>query len=81
MWVSGLFDMEYQEYAEKVKKDKNYLSDYSKRHIKDNNNYSEDFADAFAQYYMNNKTFKRKHPNRYEFIENLMNLGKKVTII
>ena len=68
MWVSGLFDMEYQEYAEKVKEDKNYLSDYSKRHIKDNNNYSEDFADGFSEYFRNYKSFKRKHKNRFEYL-------------
>lgn len=69
LWSENLIDIDYSEYAEAVKKDKNYLSDYSKGKIKEENNYSEDFADGFSEYFRNYKSFKRKHKNRFEYLE------------
>lgn len=73
--LSRLNKLDFDKYVEVVKKDKNYLSDYSKSKIKENNNYSEDFADAFSMYFRDNDTFKRKHKNRYEYLNNLINGG------
>lgn len=73
--LSRLNKLDFDKYIEVVKKDKNYLSDYSKSKIKENNNYSEDFADAFSMYFRDNDTFKRKHKNRYEYLNNLINGG------
>lgn len=67
--------LDFDWYIEVVKKDKNYLSNYSKRKIKENNNYSEDFADAFSMYFGDNDSLKRKHKNRYEYLDNLINGG------
>lgn len=67
--------LDFDWYIEVVKKDKNYLSNYSKRKIKENNNYSEDFADVFSMYFRDNGSLKRKHKNRYEYLDNLINGG------
>ena len=67
--------LDFDWYIEVVKKDKNYLSNYSKRKIKENNNYSEDFADAFSMYFRENDVLKRKNKNRYEYLDNLINGG------
>ena len=71
-----ILDRNYTDYTEYAKKDKNYLTDYSKGAIKSEGNYSEDFADAIAEYIMNNTSFKRRYKNRYEYIENLINQAK-----
>ena len=73
--MSRLNKLDFDGYIEVVKKDKNYLSNYSKKKIKENNNYSEDFADAFSMYFKDNDSLKRKHKNRYEYLENLINGG------
>lgn len=67
-----IIDNNYMEYSEYVKKDKNYVSDYSKEKIKKENNYSEDFADSFSEYFRNYNRFKRKYKNRYEYINYLI---------
>ena len=72
LWSQKLIDLDYTEYAEAVKKDKNYLSDYSKSKIKEENNYSEDFADGFSEYFRTYKSFKRKHKNRFEYLDKLI---------
>ena len=72
LWSKNIIDLDYTEYAEAVKKDKNYLSDYSKGKIKEENNYSEDFADGFSEYFRNYKSFKRKHKNRFEYLDKLI---------
>ena len=41
-----ILDYSYTEYSEVVKKDNNYITDYSKSYIKEKGRYSEDFADA-----------------------------------
>lgn len=72
LWSKNLIDLDYKEYAEYVKKDKNYLSDYSKGKIKEENNYSEDFADGFSEYFRNYKSFKKKYKNRFEYLNKLI---------
>ena len=67
-----IIDSNYTDYSEYAKKDKNYVSDYSKGVIKREGKYSEDFADAFSQYFMNNARFKRKFKNRYEYLNRLI---------
>ena len=73
--MSRLNKLDFDGYIEVVKNDKNYLSNYSKKKIKENNNYSEDFADAFSMYFRENDVLKRKHKNRYEYLKNLINGG------
>ena len=73
--LERLNKLDFDEYIEAAKIDKNYLSNYSKNKIRENNNYSEDFADAFSMYFRECDSFKRKHKNRYEFLENLINGG------
>lgn len=73
--IGRLNKLDFDRYIEVVKKDKNYLSNYSKRKIKENNNYSEDFADAFSMYFRENDVLKRKNKNRYEYLDNLINGG------
>ena len=73
--LGRLNKMDFDMYIEMVNKDKNYLSNYSKNKIKENNNYSEDFADAFSMYFRDCDSFKRKHKNRYEYLDNLINGG------
>ena len=62
----------FDQYIENVKNDGNYISDYSKSKIKENNNYSEDFADAFSMYFREKNILRRKHKNRHEYIESLV---------
>lgn len=73
--LNRLNKLDFDEYIESVTKDNNYMSSYSKGKIKENNNYSEDFADAFSMYFRDNKQLRRKHRNRYEFLNNLINGG------
>ena len=73
--LGRLNKLDFDKYIEVAKKDKSYLSNYSKKKIKENNNYSEDFADAFSMYFKDNDSLKRKHKNRYEYLENLINGG------
>ena len=63
--LGRLNKLDFDKYIEVAKKDKSYLSNYSKKKIKENNNYSEDFADAFSMYFRENDVLKRKHKNRY----------------
>ena len=73
--LGRLNKLDFDKYIEVAKKDKSYLSNYSKKKIKENNNYSEDFADAFSMYFRENDVLKRKHKNRYEYLNNLINGG------
>lgn len=75
--MSRLNKLDFDKYIEVAKKDKNYLSNYSKSKIKENNNYSEDFADAFSMYFRDNDGLKRKYKNRYEFLDNLISENAK----
>lgn len=73
--MSRLNKLNFDRYIEMAKKDKNYLSNYSSLKIKENNNYSEDFADAFSMYFRDIDSLKRKNKNRFEFLDNLINGG------
>lgn len=73
--LERLNKLDFDEYIVAAKIDKNYLSNYSKNKIRENNNYSEDFADAFSMYFRECDSFKRKHKNRYEYLDNLLNGG------
>ena len=73
--LERLNKLDFDEYIVAAKIDKNYLSNYSKNKIRENNNYSEDFADAFSMYFRECDSFKRKHKNRYEYLDNLINGG------
>ena len=64
--MSRLNKLDFDRCIEVVNKDKSYLSNYSKNKINENNNYSEDFADAFSMYFRDNDVLKRKYKNRYE---------------
>lgn len=75
--MSRLNKLDFDRYIEVVNKDKNYLSNYSKNKINENNNYSEDFIDAFSMYFRDNDVLKRKYKNRYEFLDNLISENVK----
>lgn len=73
-----LLDYELTDYSESVKNDKNYITEYSKKYIIEKDRYSEDFADAVAEYILNKDEFGSKYANRAKYIENLiMNQRKK----
>lgn len=69
----GFIESDYADYAVFVKKDKNYVTDYAKSYIKEQNSYSEDFADSVALYFSNPQKLKKKHSNRYQYIDKLIN--------
>ncbi|MBO5179797.1 MAG: hypothetical protein J6B87_05585 [Clostridia bacterium] len=73
--LERLNKLDFDEYIVAAKIDKNYLSNYSKNKIRENNNYSEDFADAFSMYFRECDSFKRKHKNRYKYLDDLINGG------
>jgi len=73
--LERLNKLDFDEYIVAAKIDKNYLSNYSKNKIRKNNNYSEDFADAFSMYFRECDSFKREHKNRYEYLDNYLNGG------
>lgn len=67
-----LIDYSYGDYAKAVHCDKNFVSNYSKTYILEKNKYSEDFADSLAFFFINQRSFKKKYPNRYEYINYLI---------
>ena len=75
-----LLDYDYTEYSEAVKKDNNYITEYSKNYILNKEKYSEDFADAVVEYLLNKDKFNKKHENRAKYIENLIKSQKKEEI-
>lgn len=66
-----LLDYSYTDYEEFAKKDKFYVSDYTKRYLIEKQSYSEDFAESVAQYVYNTRLFKKKFPNRSKYLERL----------
>lgn len=72
-----VIDHSYSDYSEVVAKDKNYVSNYSKSYIKDKGAYNEDFADSVAFFFINNKSFKKKYPYRFEYINSLAKLREE----
>ena len=71
-----IIDYGYTEYSEVVKKDNNYITDYSKSYIKEKGRYSEDFADAVAEYLKNKNSFSKKYTNRANYIEKIIKKQK-----
>ncbi|MBR6252784.1 MAG: hypothetical protein IKR04_02985 [Clostridia bacterium] len=68
-------DSEYTAYKKYVDADNNYVSSYSKEFYKSNNGkLSEDFADGFAFYLIDEAKFKEKYPNRTKYIENILKM-------
>ena len=66
-----LLDYSYTDYEEFAKKDKFYVSEYTKRYLIEKRSYSEDFAESVAQYIYNTRLFKKKFPNRGRYLERL----------
>ena len=71
-----VLDYHYTDYAKVVRKDNNYISDYSKKYIIEKNNYSEDFADSVAKYLISNKKLSEKYSNRQEYIEQMLDISE-----
>lgn len=69
-----LIDYSYTTYSNAVNKDNNFVSNYSKTYIIDKNKYNEDFADSVAFFFMNQRSFRKKYPYRFEYINNLVKL-------
>ena len=69
-----VIDYSYTDYSVVTKNDKNFVSNYSKRHIKQKENYSEDFAESVAFYFISKNSFKKNYPNRFNYITDLMQL-------
>ena len=66
-----LLDYSYSKYEGFAKKDKQYVSNYTKKYLIEKQSYSEDFAESIAQYIYNPKLFKKKYPSRGCYIEML----------
>lgn len=73
-----LLDYEYTDYSEAVKKDNNYITEYSREYIVNKQRYSEDFADAVAEYLLNKDKFTKKYENRAKYIEDLIKSQKEI---
>ena len=79
LWANKLveykiIDSSYTAYETFAKRDKYFVSDYTKRFALEKGSYSEDFAESVANYIGNKKLFKQKYPNRSKYIEKLMYL-------
>ena len=66
-----VIDYSYTDYSEIVKNDNNYVSTYSKSYIEEKGKYNEDFADSVAFFFMNERSFKKKYPCTFEYINKL----------
>lgn len=66
-----VLDFSYTDYREVVEADDNYVSNYSKKAIK-NDDYSEDFAESIAFFFMDTEDFEEEHPARAEFIHSIL---------
>lgn len=67
-----IIDYTYTDYSTFAKADKNFVTSYSEKYTKENNRYSEDFAESVAFFFMNNRSFQKKYPYRFEYIESLL---------
>lgn len=66
-----VLDFSYTDYKDVVKEDDNFVSDYSKKAIK-KGDYSEDFAESVAFFFINQEDFIENHPARAEFILSIL---------
>lgn len=69
-----VIDYSYTDYSTFVKADNNFVSNYSKEYIEEKGKYNEDFADSVAFYLMNQRSFKKKYPQRFVYINSLLKL-------
>ena len=67
-----ILDFSYTDYREVVELDDNYVSNYSKKAIIKLNDYSEDFAESVAFFFINEEEFAENHPSRNEFILSIL---------
>lgn len=78
-WANALIqnkiiDYSYTDYAEFVKADKNFVSTYAKEIIEQTERYNEDFAESISFYFINQRSFKKKYPQRFQYIDSLIRL-------
>ncbi len=71
-----VLDYHYTDYSEAVRKDNNYISNYSKKYIIEKNNYSEDFADSVTKYLISDKKLSEKYSNRQAYIEQMLDISE-----
>lgn len=67
-----VLDFNYSEYSKLVNEDGNYVSNYSKKAIVKNDDYSEDFAESIAFYMIDAENFSENYPARAEFINSII---------
>lgn len=67
-----VLDFNYSEYSDLVSEDNNYVSNYSRKAIVRNDDYSEDFAESVAFYMIDSEDFEMNHPTRAEFISSII---------
>ena len=68
-----ILDFSYTDYREIVELDNNFVSNYSKKSIKNNDDYSEDFAESIAFFLIDEEDFTENHPARADFILSILN--------
>lgn len=79
-WANDLMDRQildysYTDFKEAALKDKNYVSEYAKTFAGQNDGrISEDFAESFAFYLINQKSFSKSYPNRTAYMKSIINL-------
>lgn len=67
-----VLDFNYSEYSDLAREDYNYVSNYSRKAIVRNDDYSEDFAESVAFYMIDSEGFEINHPARAEFISSII---------
>ena len=67
-----VLDFNYSEYSDLAREDDNYVSNYSRKAIVRNDDYSEDFAESVAFYMIDSEDFEINHPARAEFISSII---------
>lgn len=67
-----VLDFNYSEYSDLAREDDNYVSNYSRKAIIKNDDYSEDFAESVAFYMIDSEDFEMNHPARAEFISSII---------
>lgn len=67
-----VLDFNYSEYSDLAREDDNYVSNYSRKAIVKNDDYSEDFAESVAFYMIDSEDFEINHPARAEFISSII---------
>lgn len=68
-----ILDFSYTDYRKIVELDNNFVSNYSKKAIKNNDDYGEDFAESIAFFLIDEEEFTEEHPARAEFILSILN--------